>query len=280
MRTTRSARTGIRTCHVAAIVVTWNRKHVAETVLREIANQQYALNALDIVIIDNGSADGTTEHLTETFKPEVVVDNPTAHAHEPAFMLVPTQQTNTLGVRSFTVIRNTHNHGGCGGFNTGLRYVDRYLADPNRERPIDYAWLVDDDVELPAGSLAQLVQTAENRPAVGLVGSRAVNMHDRKTTIETTVYFDFASGRMCDTPPHGHPLRRSHDEWVAEVGGTKGERAFSGQREVDIASACSLLARWKDVREIGFWDPRFFIYCDDADWCLRFKRGQEGPVRS
>lgn len=259
-------------CCVAAIVVTWNRKHVAETVLREIANQHYAHDAMDIVIIDNGSTDGTADHLIATFSPETVVDNPTHHAHKPLFSCHNTHAHNSLGVRSLTLIRNGHNHGGCGGFNTGLRYVDRYLANTDRASPIDYAWLVDDDVELPPGALSQLVKTAEHRPTVGLVGSRAVNMHDRKATIETTVYFDFATGRMCDTPPDGHPLQSSHREWIGRVGGTRGERAFSGQRDVDIASACSLLARWRDVREVGFWDQRFFIYCDDADWCLRFKR--------
>src|SRR5262249_8110898 len=24
--------------------------------------------------------------------------------------------------------------------------------------------------------------------------------------------------------------------------------------------------------KVGFWDWRYFIYCDDADWCLRFRR--------
>jgi hypothetical protein len=41
---------------------------------------------------------------------------------------------------------------------------------------------------------------------------------------------------------------------------------------VDVVSACSLLARWDAVKRVGFWDARYFIYCDDADWCLRFAR--------
>jgi hypothetical protein len=31
-----------------------------------------------------------------------------------------------------------------------------------------------------------------------------------------------------------------------------------------------MLARWSAVEKVGFWDWRYFIYCDDADWCLRF----------
>jgi hypothetical protein len=33
-----------------------------------------------------------------------------------------------------------------------------------------------------------------------------------------------------------------------------------------------MLARWSAVKKVGLWDRRYFIYCDDADWCLRFAK--------
>jgi hypothetical protein len=77
---------------------------------------------------------------------------------------------------------------------------------------------------------------------------------------------------MAPTPPPGHPQRDAHLAWGAQVGGTRGDRPFTGRRDVDVLSACSLLARWDAVKRVGFWDRRYFIYCDDADWCLRFAR--------
>ena len=99
-----------------------------------------------------------------------------------------------------------------------------------------------------------------------------MDLNNRETTIESTIYFDRRRGRMDESPAPSSPRHASHAKWIEKVGATKGEGAgpFSGVREVDVASACSLLARWSAVREVGFWDYRYFIYCDDADWCLRF----------
>ena len=260
---------------IAVIIVTWNRKVSVAAVLRAIAAQTYPGDRLDIIVVDNASSDGTLEHLRAEFDPDLVVPNLATAAHEPEFR-IPTpnghHHRNRLGVRSLTVIRNEHNFGGCGGFNTGFSFIDLVLDASSRSNRPDAVWLVDDDVDLPVDALGRLVQTLDHDPRVGVVGSRAVDYHNRDNTIETTIYFDFARGRMSETPIASHRLRAGHDAWVGEVGGTRGTRVFSGVREVDVVSACSLLARWSAVRKVGFWDYRYFIYCDDADWCLRFAR--------
>ncbi len=259
--------------NVAVVIVTWNRREALEGVLRAIAAQRYPVERLDVVVIDNASKDATSEHLLERWKPERVVHNSTDRAHEPRFEVrVGGEGTNLAGFRSLSIVRNSENHGGCGGFNTGFAFVERVLDDEaNPSRP-DYVWLVDDDVDLPDDALSRMVEVGEADETIGIVGSRTVDLNDRRTTIETTIYYNDRRGRMSDTPPPHHPLRESHDRWIDEIGGTKGERAFGGVRDVDVVSACSLLARWSSVRRVGYWDHRFFIYCDDADWCLRFRR--------
>lgn len=260
---------------VAAIVVTWNRREAVSAVLRAASAQSHGGRRIDMIVVDNASTDGTFEHLVGAFDPEVVVYNRTQAAHEPRFEHPGTNgraHRNALGFHSLTVIRNDANMGGCGGFNTGLSYVDARLDRAGSETRPDAVWLIDDDVDLPVDALAKLVETLDSDASVGVVGSRAVDYHDRATTIETTIYFDFERGRMSETPLPSHRLRAGHDAWVGEMGGTRGARAFAGVREVDVVSACSLLARWSAVREVGFWDYRYFIYCDDADWCLRFAR--------
>jgi GT2 family glycosyltransferase len=262
---------GVR--RVAAVLVTWNRRGPVSLVLEAISKQRYPLHFLDVIVVDNASADGTLEALEARWRPERVVDNPTQRAHEPAFSersTPPGRTPNAAGVASLTLIRNRHNLGGCGGFNTGFAWIEHAMERAG-EAP-DFAWLIDDDVDLPEDALAQLVRTAQAEGRIGLVGSRSVNFERRDETIETTIYFDSRLGRMADEPPPGHRLRDAHLAWVRTTGGTRGVRAFSGVREVDIVSACSLLARWSAVRQVGYWDYRYFIYCDDADWCLRMAR--------
>lgn len=272
----RSARASSRLAlvpNVAVVIVTWNRREAVDRVVRAIAAQRYPIERLDVIVVDNASGDATAAHLAERWRPDRIVDNPTRRAHEPEFKVRDVDGAmNLAGFRSLSIVRNEANLGGCGGFNTGLAFVEHALDTPTNPSRPDYVWLVDDDVDLPDNALARLVEAGEADASIGIVGSRTVDLGDRLSTIETTIYYNDRRAKMGDTPPPGHRLHAQHERWVAGTGGTRGERSFEGVQEVDVVSACSLLARWSAVRKVGFWDHRFFIYCDDADWCLRFGR--------
>lgn len=251
-------------------MVTWNRtKEVRRAIESVLAQKNIDLGAIHLVVVDNASTDGTTEALTAWLEPERLVRNNTSRADEPAFNTTNTSNSNSAGLASVTLVRNTANLGGTGGFNTGFLTVEHVLTP---DTPIDFLWLLDDDAVADANALASLLRTAADDPAAGLIGSRAVDIADRRTTYETTIYYDPRQGRMADAPHAGHRLEAAHHDWAAAVGDTRGDHEFTGVREVDIASACSMLARWSVVQHVGYWDSRYFIYCDDADWCLRIGR--------
>jgi GT2 family glycosyltransferase len=283
---------------VAVLIVTWNRKDMVTRVLESLSRQRFPTSAMHVVVIDNASTDGTLEHLRATYRPESIVRNAAQVAHEPTFTVMPEaiSAPNALGFGSFTVVRNENNFGGCGGFNTGFAIVDQVFAakssDRARKDPVDYVWLVDDDADVADDTLWHLERAMASDPSIGLVGSRTVDISDRRTTIETTIFFDRTGGNMCDAAPKGHPRYEEHLQWMRSLGWRddfsreekdafgnpmRGVRLFAGVRDVDVVSACSMLARWSAVTRgtserppIGFWDKRYFIYCDDADWCLRF----------
>ncbi|MEM1071758.1 MAG: glycosyltransferase family 2 protein [Planctomycetota bacterium] len=255
---------------VAAIIVTWNRRKDVLRVLDRLAAQIGERQALHAIVVANGCVDGTEDAISERLAPEQVISN---NASDPAVPVFETHGsrpagTNLAGIDRLTVIRNRHNLGGCGGFNTGMRFVAQSLGRPGTETGPDFLWLLDDDIDLPKGALNHLLAAADSDPGVALVGSRTVDLRDRATTIESTIYFDADQGRMAPEPPAGHPLEASHHAWAQD---RTGDRS-SGTCEVDVVSACSMLVRWKAIERVGFWDDRFFIYCDDADWCLRLKR--------
>lgn len=75
-------------CHVAAIVVTYNRLKCLKECLRAIRSQTY--KNYDIIIVNNGSTDGTEEFLSSQ---------------------------NDL------IVINQTNCGGAGGFYTGMKYM-------------------------------------------------------------------------------------------------------------------------------------------------------------
>ncbi len=266
------ASSAVATPTVGVCIVTWNRASDVDRVLDALSRQRFPTEYLHIFVIDNASSDGTEDLLTERWSPDRIVDNPTERAEAPAFSVREREEggPNRGGFGSLTIVRNTANLGGCGGFNTGFRAVEAFMDGEASEARPDFVWLVDDDIDLPPDALEHLVGAATADPAVGLVGSRTVDLGDRERTIESTIYFNPTEGVMADEPEPGHPRREAHEAWAETVGGPKGGEGYTGLREVDVVSACSLLARWSAVREVGYWDTRFFIYCDDADWCLRF----------
>ncbi len=251
-------------------MVTWNRASEVRRAIESVLVQKAIdLGSLHLVVVDNASTDGTTDTLGAWLQPERIVHNDTERADEPAFNAQHTDATNSAGFASVTLVRNAANLGGTGGFNTGFQAVDQILG---RDDNIDFLWLLDDDAVADSNALASLLRTAGEDPDAGLIGSRAVDIADRRTTYETTIYYDPHQGRMAEAPHAGHRLEPDHNDWIADVGDSRGVRRFTGVREVDVVSACSMLARWSVVQEVGYWDSRYFIYCDDADWCLRVGR--------
>lgn len=275
---------------VAVIVVTWNRYRDVDNIVRSLSRQQYPRERMHVMVVDNSSTDGTLNRLIESWSPDVIVENATDKAHEPRFETLPRPKAmasaasvngtqafayrsgatgaNNAGFASLTIIRNQANLGGCGGFNTGLSYIAHAFA--SKGNAPDFAWLVDDDADVPPNALVELTNAAASDPNIGLVGSRTVDIGNRHTTIESTIYLNRDNGIMGDEPTLDHPQRKAYEQWITVVGSPRGEKTYTGVRDVDVVSACSMLARWSAVEKVGFWDWRYFIYCDDADWCLRF----------
>ena len=41
---------------------------------------------------------------------------------------------------------------------------------------------------------------------------------------------------------------------------------------IDHPLGAALMVRWDALETVGLMDERFFIYCEEIDWCMRFKR--------
>lgn len=127
---------------VVVVILNWNGLEDTLHCLRELRGQEYANRR--IVVVDNGSTDGSADIIAARH-PEV------------------------------TLLRNPTNLGFTGGCNTGMRYA--------REHSADYVWLLNNDAVAPPRTLSVLVETAEGRGSVGLV-SPIVRFHDRPDEIQ------------------------------------------------------------------------------------------------
>jgi N-acetylglucosaminyl-diphospho-decaprenol L-rhamnosyltransferase len=127
-----------------------------------------------------------------------------------------------------------------------------------------YVLFLNPDTEIREGTFAELVRLMDERPSVGLVGCRQVTPDGR---LDTTIrYFPNA-------------LRAVGEALSAERVVPKRPR-WLGEREIDLAAydretACDwtsgsfMLARREALESAGYFDERFFMYCDETDLCRR-----------
>ena len=116
---------------VAAVVLTWNGR---EDTLACLASLESAPDRPDaIVVVDNGSSDGTAEAVRERFP----------------------------GVE---LLRSEENLGFAGGNNLGLARA--------RELGADHVLVLNNDAEVEAGAVRALVEEAARRPDAGSLGSK------------------------------------------------------------------------------------------------------------
>lgn len=118
---------------VCIIVVTYNGRQFLPDCLSSLHAVDYPVGGWTIVVVDNGSSDGSTEYVAANF--------PTA-----------------------VVIRQTQNIGFAAGNNVGLRHA---LA-----HNFDYAYLLNQDTVVQPDFLRQVVAIAQAEPDVAAVQSK------------------------------------------------------------------------------------------------------------
>lgn len=186
-----------------------------EDVLRLLENLQHIPESIDSFVVDNASTDGSIAAIQSEF--------PRVH-----------------------VIRNPVNLGGTGGFNTGLKQVLNAAK-------YTYIWLLDNDAAIQADTLTELLKAMNTDPAIGIVGSRIIDIDNQAVTVET-------GGKIRWDIMTVEPLNRNSTTSYAEI------------IDADYVAVCSALVRTSALNRVGLMDSRFFIFWDDMDWGLYFKK--------
>jgi GT2 family glycosyltransferase len=146
-----------------------------------------------------------------------------------------------------TVLETGENLGFAEGNNIGLRYA---LA-----RGTDYVLLLNNDTEVAPDFISVLVDAVEATPRAGVAGP-TIYYIDRPKMI-------WSAGGAIDWRRGGTRMMG-----LDEVD----EGQYDTVREVDFVTGCALLARREVLEDVGMLDPRFFMYYEEIEWCVRVAR--------
>jgi GT2 family glycosyltransferase len=199
---------------VYVIVLTWNGKEDTLECLRSL--QEVEFRNFKILVVDNASADGTSDAITALF--------PDVH-----------------------VIVNKENLRFAGGNNVGIRYA--------LEQGADYVLLLNNDTVVDKHFLTFLTDIAKTSPDIGMVGPKIYYNADRQRLW-------YAGGTIV---------------WwkgiISHIGIREIDHGqYDEQQETDYITGCCVLVRRSVIEKIGMLDERYFIYGEDADWCVRATR--------
>lgn len=124
---------------VAAVVLNYNGKELTLQALESVRRLDYP--SFDVVVVDNGSTDGSPEAVAAAF-PDV------------------------------EVVRTEENLGPAGGYNLGMVWA--------MDRGYDYLLILNNDVEADPAMLSELVRVAESDPTIACVGPKTYFFSDRR----------------------------------------------------------------------------------------------------
>jgi GT2 family glycosyltransferase len=133
--------------------------------------------------------------------------------------------------------------------------------------PSKYVCLVNPDVRVLPECFHKMLEYMERNPKIGVLGPKMLNPDGsvqqscfRAPSVWTSWCRALALDRtvLRRLPLFGGLL-------MADFGHDK-------TREVDALNGCFLLIRREAMDQVGLIDDRYFMYGDDLDWCLRFRK--------
>jgi GT2 family glycosyltransferase len=210
---------------VTCVMPNWNGKDDTLECLDSLSQLDYPKHRIEIIIVDNGSQDGSQEIIRKKFK-----------------------EMERFGFWRLLLIENVKNIGAPAAYNKGIK-----AAHPE----YDYIFKLDNDVVLKSDALKHLVEVSENDDKVGIAGG--------------TVFYYSAPEIVWLTGLKLNPyLMKGKCEHSHQH---KSQIEFEKIAFYDEIPGCSCLIKKKLLEKIGLFDENYFIYTDDADFCMRSRKG-------
>ncbi len=157
-----------------------------------------------------------------------------------------------------SVIRNTANLGFAAACNIGIARGQS-----------DYVLLLNPDCHLSEGAVEQLIMAAERVSRVGMAGPLLLNPDGSEQAggrrVIPTPRLAFVRAFGLSHLRRFFPAAFSHFLLHQDPLPAK-------PIEIDAISGACMLVRRGAIADVGLLDERYFLHCEDLDWCVRFRQ--------
>lgn len=228
------------TYDVAVIVLNWNGWR--DTLACVDSLSQFAPSNVQIVVCDNGSSDGSFEHLKSAWALRFGAGFQ-SYANVAAAV-------SAEALHRVVLIQTGANLGFAGGCNVGLRFA---LAGSAR-----YFWLLNNDTEIEPGAVEALLKRLSRDELLGMCGSRLV-FHDNPRVVQ-------ARGGAQYDPRTGVAQHLGAHESIDEI-----DLPEQIEARMDYVVGASMMVTRHFLDQVGLMSEDYFLYFEEIDWAMRGK---------
>ncbi len=223
---------------LAIVIVNWNVQALLQACLTSVYESlRRSSLAGEVWVVDNASTDDSVEMVRERFPQARLMANET-------------------------------NVGFAAANNQALRTMGFVSAGPH-ELP-RYVLLLNPDTEVRGDALATMVRFLDANPHAGVVGAKL--LYPDGCLQHSAFAFPSLVQAFLDFFPLHYRLIHSR------LNGRYPRKLYEGGEPFPIGHplGAALMVRREVIQQVGLLDERFFIYCEEIDWCMRVKKAGWG----
>lgn len=131
------------------------------------------------------------------------------------------------------------------------------------ERKASHVFLLNSDARVHPGALRTLIDYRASHPEAGIIGPKVLNPDGslqyscrRFPNPVAALFRNTLIGKLL-------PNNRFTRDYLMK------DWEHDAVREVDWVSGAAMFVSKDVIDRVGLMDPRFFMYCEDVDWCWR-----------
>ena len=226
---------------VTVVIVSYNTQALLRECLRALQQSQGV--ALDVMVVDNASSDGSAAMVRAEF-PDVRL---LAQTQNLGFAAANNLALLTLGFREQQ---------------RGLMTLAPSADAQSTTVPSDAVLLLNPDTAVRSNAIAVLMECLEAHPRAGLMGAQLVYPDGRfqhsafRFPGLAQIVFDFfpLHPRLLNSRLNGRYARHT--------------QPF----QIDHPLGACMLARRETIEQVGLMDEGYFMYVEEVDWCRRIWR--------